>query len=202
MSLSCKLTCRVGFYINLPCGALTLILLTFLFHPKTKESTELSPFQRLKQLDIIGLCLFAPAVTMLLLALQWGGEKYAWNTAIPIGLLCGFVVCSIIFATWQWYKQDAASIPPSVFLDRTVFFGSMAGLFAFSGIQIYAYYLPTWFQVINGVDPTTSGVYTLPQVLGTVIASLISGFLGLPSSLRESWRIANGFYDSYEVEIL
>lgn len=115
---------------------------------------------------------------MLLLALQWGGEKHEWNSATIIGLLCGFVILTPVFCLWQWHKQDEASIPPRIFLQRTVFSSAVVGWFAFGGLQLVTYYLPIWFQVILDASPTRSGLYYLPSVLGDISASVIGGILG------------------------
>ncbi len=134
--------------------------------------------EKFKHLDLPGFALFVPAVIMLLLALQWGGEKYAWRSATIIGLFCGFAVLVPIFCLWQKHEQDEASIPPSIFMQRTVFSSAILGWFAFGGLQLVTYYLPLWFQVILGASPTRSGVYYLPSVLGDIVASVLGGVLG------------------------
>lgn len=115
---------------------------------------------------------------MLLLALQWGGEKYKWSSATVIGLLCGFAVLTPLFWMWQLHEQDEAGIPPKIFMQRTVFSSAVVGWFAFGGLQLVTYYLPIWFQVILGASPTKSGVYYLPSVLGDISASVMGGVLG------------------------
>lgn len=167
-----------GFWINLPCGAVTLGLLFIFFHPKVRPATQMPLLEKFKHLDLPGLALFAPAVIMLLLALQWGGEKYAWRSATIIGLFCGFAGLVPIFCLWQKHQQDEASIPPSIFMQRTVFSSAVLGWFAFGGLQLVTYYLPLWFQVILGASPTRSGVYYLPSVLGDIVASVLGGVLG------------------------
>lgn len=83
-------TWRWCFYINLPAGgvAAALLLLTRIpdAHSKGKPTEVLREIHH--KLDLIGFVLFAPAVIMLLLAMQWGGNKYwllsssaYWTTA-------------------------------------------------------------------------------------------------------------------------
>ena len=115
---------------------------------------------------------------MLLLALQWGGEKYKWSSATVVGLLCGFAVLTPVFCLWQRHEQDEAGIPPKIFMQRTVLSSAVVGWFAFGGLQLVTYYLPIWFQVILGASPTKSGVYYLPSVLGDISASVMGGALG------------------------
>lgn len=39
------------------------------------------------------------------------------------------------------------------------------------------YYLPIYFQAVDGVTPTMSGVYLLPSILGQLFAAVIAGRL-------------------------
>jgi hypothetical protein len=52
---------------------------------------------KLSDLDFPGFVISAGPITMLLLALQWGGVQDAWSSSIVIGLFVGFGVLSIIF---------------------------------------------------------------------------------------------------------
>src|SRR5450756_1168782 len=71
-----------GFYINLPIGGASAILLFLVHIPdrldknRTEKATVLAT---LSKLDIGGFFLFAPCATMFLMALEWGGTKYPWN---------------------------------------------------------------------------------------------------------------------------
>jgi hypothetical protein len=133
---------------------------------------------------------------MLLLALQFAGNTYAWNSSQIIGLLCGSCACLILFIVWQWHQGDKASIPPSIFCDRTIFCGAIASFLAMGGPQIVAYLLPIWFQVVLGVSPAQSGVNYLATVIANVVFSIAGGVLGMSflhaliSKLTTySWRV-------------
>jgi hypothetical protein len=115
---------------------------------------------------------------MLLLAVQWGGIKYSWNSATVIGLLCGFVGMMAIFIAWQWQAQDEASIPPKILMNRNVAVASIVSFFMFGSLQLIVYFLPVWFQVIKGATPTQSGIDFLPSVLSTMLFTFVAGGLG------------------------
>lgn len=169
---------RWCFYINLPCGAVTVFLLAVFFKPPVRKATNVPLGQKIKHLDLPGFALFTPAVIMLLLALQWGGNKYPWKSATVIGLICGFAGMIALFAVWQVRQQAEALIPPKIFTQRSVLFGSMIGCFAFGTLQLVTYWLPIWFQVIKGSSPTKSGVMNLPSILANIIMSIFAGGLG------------------------
>ena len=172
-----------GFYINLPCGAVTAIVLFFFFFPPAQAVARVSIIDKLKRLDLPGFFLFSPAVVMLLLALQWGGNLHAWKSAMIIGLILGAFGVLVLFGAWQWYKKDEASIPPDVFTQRSVFFGAVVSCLAMGGLQLVTYYLPIWFQVIKNSTPTDSGIMYFPSVVGNVLFSLFAGVLGKITSL-------------------
>ena len=81
----------LGFYINLPCGAVAAIFLLFvtLPHRTLKSVGKHTVLDALRKLDLIGFSLFAPAAIQFIFALEWGGIKYSWNSA---DVLCGAVV--------------------------------------------------------------------------------------------------------------
>jgi hypothetical protein len=173
-----RLIYAIGFYINLPAGAVTAFLLFLFFHPVKHESSQLSIYGKIKRLDLPGFLLFTPAVVMLLLAVQWGGTKYNWNSATIIGLFCGFVGMIAIFIAWQWRQQDEASIPPRIILNRNVAVACVVSFCMFGSMQLIVYFLPIWFQVIKSASPTESGIRFLATVLATMLLTFVAGGLG------------------------
>ena len=87
-----------------------------------------------KKLDLIGFSIFAPASVMLLLAVQWGGNTYAWNSSIVIGLICGAVATAIVWGFWNYYKKDDAMIPFSMVRKRHVWMSCVVGGFLSAGM--------------------------------------------------------------------
>ena len=167
-----------GFYINLPLGAITAVILVFFFSPHERTTTKQSLTHKIKHLDLPGLALFIPAVVMVLLAVQWGGTTHAWKSATIIGLFVGFGVLICLFAAWQWFLKDEASIPPRIMCQRSVYSAAVVVFMGMGSVQLIAYYLPMWFQVIKNDTPLESGIRFLFSVLGGLLGSIIPGGLG------------------------
>ena len=167
---------RWCFYINLPLGAITVLVIFFFFKSPVRKAEKKVPFMlRVKQLDLAGTGLFIIDVVVLLLALQWGGSTYAWGNWRIILLFCVFGVVTIAFLGLQWYMGDNATIPFRIILQRSV---ASACTFAFllgSAFFILIYWVPIWFQAVKGVSALKSGIYCLPMVLALVIANAITG---------------------------
>jgi hypothetical protein len=116
---------------------------------------------------------------MLLLALQWGGTKFAWNSATIIGLFCGSAGTFVIFALLERRAGDGAMLPLSIICKRKVIFIGTMTLFSSGGGLLVAYYLPVWFQVVQGTTPTIGGVHFLPSIGALVFGSVVAGNLGM-----------------------
>ena len=164
---------RWCFYINLPVGGFAAVLIYFLFHIKS-AATEFTPLpHKLKSLDFLGFMLFGGSITMLLLALQFGGSSYAWNSSVVIGLFVGFGTTMAVFVPWQLYLQDSALIPPRLFKDRNASLICLSSVFVNGPFQTIIYWLPIWFQAVLGVSPEASGIRYLPTVISDALASVI-----------------------------
>jgi hypothetical protein len=189
----------LGFYINLPLGAVTALTLTIFFRPNEGKLAKLPLGQKIKHLDLPGLGLFVPGVVMLLLALQWGGNRNPWKSATTIGLIVGFVLTIALFIAWEWRQGDEASIPRRIMGQRSVYSAAAVVFFGLGSVQIIGYYSPMWFQVIKGVSPVGSGIRFLPMVLGNFVGAIVTGGLGKITFLFSmmEWSVDCGC--SYEV---
>ncbi|KUL90987.1 hypothetical protein ZTR_00844 [Talaromyces verruculosus] len=178
-ALSNNSTWRWCFLINLPAGALAIVALLVFYHPPESTSKEQSQsiIQKIQQLDLIGCALFIPSTIMVMLALEWGGERYAWNSATIIGLFVGFAVEIIVFVLWEIRTGDQAMIPFSLLGYQSVIFSILFAFFFMGSFVIPVYYLPEWFQVIKGASPIRSGVMLLPSICTQIAGSLLSGVL-------------------------
>ncbi|KAK7018452.1 DHA14-like major facilitator [Favolaschia claudopus] len=173
-----KVTWRFCFYINLPIGAITLAVIIFLFKMPKRAQIKHEPMtirERLGQFDPVGTIVFIPAIVSLLLALQWGGSKYPWNSGRVIGLFVVFGVLIAVFIGVQFWKQDAATIPPRLLKQRSIWSGCLFAFTVGGGFMIITFYLPIWFQAIRGVSAVQSGIDGIPMILSLVVASLASG---------------------------
>lgn len=174
-----QLSWRWCFYINLPVGAVSMLVTIFVLKiPDQKlDSPAKGWYGKVKQLDPIGNLVFLPAIICLVLALQWGGVDYSWKNVRIIVLIVLSVVLVAFFIAVQIWKGDAATIPPRIFRNRNVFASVVFGFFNGSVLQTAMYYLPLWFQSIKHASAIHSGVMLLPMILSTVVAMIASGIV-------------------------
>lgn len=166
---------RWCFYINLPIGAVTIGVIG-LFFPDPQRDIQPAPWRVLFwRLDPLGTSIFLPAIICLLLALQWGGITYAWDSSRITSLIMLAVFLLSIFVYMQRRMGDNATVPPRILKQRTVW---ASGLFAFNTGSCFLasmYFLPIWFQAVQGASPISSGVKNLPMLLAIVLCAVGSG---------------------------
>ncbi|KAG9230449.1 putative HC-toxin efflux carrier [Amylocarpus encephaloides] len=171
-----KVSWRWCFYINLPIGAITVVVIAIFFqNPPRAAITDNGWKARIKEFDLEGTAVFMPAIICLLLALQWGGTKYPWKDGKIIALLVLFAVLISVFIGIQFWKQDSATVPPRIMAKRSMW---SAAWFAFalgSCFLLLIYYLPIWFQAVKGASAVKSGIMNIPMVMSLVITSIIGG---------------------------
>jgi EmrB/QacA subfamily drug resistance transporter len=163
-----NLSWRWVFYINLPIGALALVVITVVL-PATST-------RRHHQIDYLGATLLAGFATSVVLATSWGGTTYPWGSPVIIGLFVGSVV---LLAGWWFSARYAAEPVLPLRLFRNSVFSVSAGISLAAGFALFGTvsFLPLFLQVVHGVSPTISGVYLLPQVVGLLLTSIGSGQL-------------------------
>ncbi|KAF1985121.1 MFS general substrate transporter [Aulographum hederae CBS 113979] len=183
---------RWCFYINLPIGGVAFLFLMLIKLPdhEKDQSKKSSVRVALSNLDLSGFVLFAGFAVMILLALEWGGTDYPWNSAIVIGLFCGGGLTLLLFAAWEYRMGDNAMIPYSLVKRTVVWSSCLVTLFFFASVMLLTYYLPIYFQAVRGVSPTLSGVYMLPGILGQMSMAVISGILVGKLGYYLPWSIA------------
>ncbi|KAJ6072376.1 hypothetical protein N7467_010461 [Penicillium canescens] len=170
---------RWCFYINLPLGVIVGGFLLFNNIPEHKPKSP--PLKILgtaiKSLDLPGFMLICPAVVMFLLGLQFGGNRYPWDSSVVIGLLLGAAVTFGLFLVWEYRQGDDAMVPFAMLKHRVIWSAAMTMFFSLSSVLVADFYIAIYFQAILDDSPLMSGVHMLPITLGLVMFTMVSGVL-------------------------
>lgn len=86
-------------------------------------------------------------------------------------------VLLITFVLVQIFKPDTATVPPRIFVQRSIMAGFWATFCIGAQMMIFVYFLPIWFQAIKGIDAVDSGIRLLPMLLPMVFTSICTGVL-------------------------
>jgi EmrB/QacA subfamily drug resistance transporter len=161
-----SLSWRWVFYINLPIGAVALVVIAVVLPAASSRQQH--------KIDYLGATTLAAFATAVVLATSWGGTTYAWSSPVIIALFAG---SAVMLALWYFSARRAAEpVLPLRLFKNSVFtvaaaIGLAAGFAMFGALS----YLPLFLQVVRGASPTISGVYLLPMVLGLLVTSIGSG---------------------------
>lgn len=155
------------FWINVPLGAIAFFI-------TNNRLRKLPRNDRKRSLDLIGSFLMATATVSLLLALNWGGMRFAWTSPEIIGLIGLSAFLWLGFAFRLKMAQEPL-IPPDVLNNAVVRMGVLSaccGVGTYIGLTIY---LPVYFETARGLSASSSGLALIPLMIGSVLGATISG---------------------------
>ncbi|KAK1836679.1 putative HC-toxin efflux carrier [Podospora conica] len=169
-------TWRWCFYVNLPIGGAAMVAIFFFLHIDRVDNPDQETwYARVLRLDLLGTAMLIPAIICLLLALQWGGTEYAWNSSVIIGLFVGSVLMGAIFVGIQIWKGDKGTLPPRLFKSRDMLCAMLFACFFGASFFPLVYYLSLYFQAIQGDTAVQAGIKLLPLLISVVVTSVLSG---------------------------
>lgn len=119
-----------------------MVFIFMLLQVPDRPETKMPLTKKLLQLDLMGTGVLMPGVICLLLALQWGGQKYPWSEGRIIALLVLAGVLLIAFVLIQIFKPDTATVPPRIFCQRSIMAGFWATFCIGSQMMIFGMPLP------------------------------------------------------------
>lgn len=162
------LTWRWAFWVNVPISAVVIVVATAAI-PALAASAK-------PVIDYSGITFIGLGAAGLTLATSWGGTLYAWGSPTIIGLFVGAALALGVFVVVE--RRAAEPILPIRLFASPVFTVCCVLSFVVGFAMLGALtFLPTYMQYVNGVSATTSGLRTLPMVVGMLITSTGSGTL-------------------------
>ncbi|KAK4546951.1 hypothetical protein LTR36_001683 [Oleoguttula mirabilis] len=174
-----KVSWRWCFYINLPFGAVAVAVILFFLPASIGRSSptlkNLTWWETVKRFDPCGTALLLPAVICLVIALQWGGARYPWSSGRVIAVVVVFAVTFVAWVVLQYFQGDEATVPFSMLKQRTVFAANMYTLFLSASFTILVFYLPIWYQSVEGNNAEESGLKMLAIIFSLTFFSLAAG---------------------------
>jgi EmrB/QacA subfamily drug resistance transporter len=165
------LSWRWAFWVNVPVSVVVIVVAALAIPAIPELAAARKPV-----IDYAGIVLIGLGATSLTLATSWGGTVYPWRSATIIGLFAGSAATLGVFV-WVESRAPEPILPTRLF--RSPVFTVCCVLsfvvgFAMLGAMTF---LPTYMQYVDGVSATTSGLRTLPMVVGMLITSTGSGTL-------------------------
>lgn len=206
-------TWRWGFYINLVVLAAFTPVYVFIM-PTFQPRPGMSVLEKFKVYDNLGTLLSVAGLFCGVMAVNFGGTLYAWESGQIIAL---FVVCGILliaFGAQQTYKFttsfESRILPVQLITQKEPFllFVLMAANNCSSMISMVSpplrlifpvsyrseadrrqYYIPLIFQFIGGSGALSAGVRLLPFIVGVTVFIALQGVLLPHYRLYKPWYL-------------
>ncbi|MEW9519628.1 MDR family MFS transporter [Streptomyces tubercidicus] len=164
--LTDQLNWRWVFYVNVPVGAVALLIVGLCIRLRSARSTA--------RIDYTGAALLTLGILALTLIGTWGGTAYDWISPQIAGLT------ALSVAALGWFvrverRADEPIIPPRLFRDRNFTLAQVLSFLVGAAMVAAASYLPQYMQFVRGASSTESGLLLLPLMLGMMGAQLVIG---------------------------
>ncbi|KAG6988943.1 MFS efflux transporter aclA [Physcia stellaris] len=167
---------RWVFYINVPISGTALAALVLFLRVKHRPETTWK--KALLRVDYVGNILFAASICAILLALIMGNTVHpwsSWRTILP--LVLGFIG----WAAFHVYQAsdfcEEPSVPPHLFSNRTSVVGFVLAFNSALLLEWVVYFLPLYFQSVQGISPLDSGIQILPLNILLAPFAIVAGIL-------------------------
>jgi EmrB/QacA subfamily drug resistance transporter len=155
------------FWINLPLGIAAFAM--------TNAALRRLPFQARKhKLDVIGAMLMMAASVALLLALSWGGTRFAWISTPIGGLVAASAILWALFAL-RLMRAPEPFLPLSVLANPIVRCAALAGACAMGTLVGLTIFVPLYFETVHHLSASESGLALIPLVGSVVVAATLAG---------------------------
>ncbi|KAL9004997.1 MAG: hypothetical protein Q9188_002211 [Gyalolechia gomerana] len=165
---------RWAFLAQAPMCALAFLSVTFVLHLPKRESAGWK--KKLARVDFLGAFVLVSAVFTLLLGLD-RGSNVSWSIPIAIVSLSISFPLFILFAFVEQRFAAEPFAPGRIIWDRSLVACYFCNFFGFAGYLSLIFYLPLFFQAVDGYTATQASVRLLPAIVSGVSGSLFGGLL-------------------------
>ena len=148
---------RWCFYINLPLGIPSLLLMIFFL--KLKHNREPTWKSALVRIDYVGNLIFIPSLLAILLGLVLGGTTFPWSSwRIIVPIVLGGVGWIAFHVHQASPLCKEPSVPPHLFRNRTTVSAFVLTFLGNTMLNWTCYFMPFYFQSLRAATPVLSGV--------------------------------------------
>lgn len=170
---NCILTqLKRAFLAQFPMCILAFTAVSFMLKLPARENTHWK--DKLRRIDFLGAIVLVGAVLGFLLGLD-RGSNVSWKLPLTIASLSVSVVLFVLFVLVEVYFAAEPFAPGHIIFNRTFFALYGCNFFSFGGWLAALFYIPLYFQAVDGVSATVAGVRLLPSILAGVTGSLFAG---------------------------
>lgn len=177
-----KLTWHWVFFINVPIGLITILLIQFFLYEE-RDVHE-------KPIDYLG----SIWLMLSLLGIMYGFQLLGEAHLSVIGVIGSFVIAAV--AIFLFIRQEERAADPIIFLDlfknRTFIIQNLATMMVAGFLIGFEVYLPTWTQGILGLPASLAGFAVTPSSLLWIFGSFLAGKMLVKMKPRQILSVSLG----------
>jgi len=162
-----QLNWRWVFWINLPVGALALLLCWLALR-------HLPQHYERRSIDYLGALLLTLGVASLLLVAAWGGSQFPWLSAPILGLSAMGIALLLAFALQELRAQEPI-LPPRLFRNDIFRVANSCATVVAMVMFGTTMLLPIFLQLVAGMSAGRSGLVLASLTGGSVVGAFSSG---------------------------
>ena len=172
---------RWNFYVAVPFAVVALILIQRTLHLPKRAKRKVS-------IDYLGAVLIAAGVSLLLIWVSLAGNQFEWNSGTSWLMAIGAGVLLVAAVITEIVVKEPI-LPMNLFKNRSFTLVVVASLTV--GVALFAssVFLSQYWQLSRGANPTQSGLLSLPQVIGSLVASTLIGSLISRTGKWKRWMV-------------
>ncbi|KAH8429243.1 uncharacterized protein LDX57_006910 [Aspergillus melleus] len=176
-------TWRWSFYINLVIAAICApVYVFYLPSVKPPAASNTSVLKRLGAMDWMGFLLSSGAVVCFVMVLTFDGAGWAWDDGRSIATWVVFGVLLIATVVQQKFmlltdEEHRMSPPGHILKNRSQVLFNIQTAATVANIYVPLYYIPLFFQFVQGDTAVKAAVRLLPFILLLVCTNMASGAL-------------------------
>ncbi|RAH55451.1 MFS general substrate transporter [Aspergillus piperis CBS 112811] len=165
---------RWAFIAQVPLCILAFIAVTVMLDLPAQEDSHWKT--KLRRIDFPGAIVLVGAVFGFLLGLD-RGSNVSWTMPITIVSLSVSTALFALFIVIEVFYAAEPFAPGHIIFNRTFFAAYACNFFSFGGWLAALFYIPLFFQAVDGVSATVAGLRLLPSIISGVSGSLFAGYI-------------------------
>ncbi|GIK06905.1 hypothetical protein Aspvir_002558 [Aspergillus viridinutans] len=165
---------RWAFLAQVPLCVLAFLAVTIMLDLPVQEDSHWKT--KLRRIDFPGALALVGAVVSLLLGLD-RGSNVSWTMPLTIASLGISLAMFVLFVLIEVYFAAEPFAPGHIIFHRTFFASYSCNFFSFGGWLAGLFFIPLYFQAVDGVSATVSGLRLLPSIIAGVSGSLFAGYI-------------------------
>ena len=165
---------RWAFLAQVPLTALAFAGVTFLLKLPPRDNADWKT--KIRRVDFLGALVLVAAVFCLVFGLDQGANG-RWKSVICLVPLCLSFPLFALFILVELKIAQEPLAPGHIIFERSLLASYLCNFFSFGGWMGVLFYLPLFYQAVDKLSASQSGLWLIPGIVAAVSGSLSGGLI-------------------------